>query len=144
MKGVAVALGGSAVLPGVGARSTYRGNARAERELASELFTAPVALAGAAGRRPPARATRPAAELGDAHRILRIDGDGEAEFGRIADVAPSASGDTLSVLDGMSASVSAFGADGRFLFAFGGRGRPRGVPHPRPACSFFPGAGRGR
>jgi hypothetical protein len=122
VKAAAAALGIGAVLLGVGALSAFRGDARAERELASELFTAPVALAGGAEHRLPARATRPAAELGDAHRVLRIGGDGEAEFGRIADVAPSASGDTVYVLDGMSASVSAFGADGRFLFAFGGKG----------------------
>lgn len=112
-------LGAGAVLAlGAGALSAFRGDARAERELASEVFAAPVALAGAAERRLPARATGPAAILGDAHRILRT----EAEFGRIADVAPSPSGDTVYVLDGMSASVSAFGADGRFLFAFGGKG----------------------
>lgn len=122
MKAAVAALGAGAVLLGVGALSAFRGNARAERELASELFTAPVALAGAAERRLPPRATTPASELGDAHRVLRIGGDGEAEFGHVADVAPSTSGDTLYVLDGMSASVSAFGADGRFLFAFGGKG----------------------
>lgn len=120
---IAVLGAGALLVPGIGALSAFRGDARAERELASALFTRPVALAPASEVELPAGAPAGVRPLGDAQRVLRIGGDaGQAAFGRIADVAPGRSGDTVYVLDGMSASVSAFAADGRFLFAFGGRG----------------------
>lgn len=121
-----MALGaGTLLLLGVGALSAFRAGARAERELASALFTHPVALTPDVDRLLPARASAPVRELGDAERVLRIGGDAadvEAAFGSAADVAPSLSGDTVYVLDGMSAAVSAFGTGGDFLFAFGGKG----------------------
>lgn len=112
------------LLLGVTTLSAFRADARAERELASALFTHPVALAPSIDRVLPARGSTVAREIGAGARVLRIGGehDGESAFGEIADVAPSLSGDTVYVLDGMSASVSAFGADGRPLFAFGGKG----------------------
>lgn len=55
--------------------------------------------------------------------VLRLGGEGSGvDFGRIADVAPSRTGDTVYVLDGMEALVSAFDRQGRRLFTFGGRG----------------------
>ncbi|HYR11921.1 MAG TPA: hypothetical protein VEQ60_29320, partial [Longimicrobium sp.] len=120
MRRRAAALGaGALLLLGVGALSAFRAGARAERELASPLFATPVALTPDADRLLPARASADAREIGDGERVLRIGGDA---FGSVADVAPGRSGDTLYVLDGMSATVSAFDAAGRHLFAFGGKG----------------------
>lgn len=116
---------GGLLLLGVGALSAFRADARADRELASVLFTHPVALEPAVDRALPARASAPLRAIGGAQRVLRIGslaGDAEAAFGKIEDAAPGLSRDTVYVLDGMSASVSAFAADGRHLFAFGGRG----------------------
>jgi hypothetical protein len=121
----AVLGGGTLLLAGVFALSAFRGSARADRELGSALFTHPVALAPDADLLLPARASAPVREIGAPERVLRIGGDAgevEAAFGSVADVAPGLSGDTVYVLDGMSMAVSAFGADGRFLFSFGGEG----------------------
>jgi hypothetical protein len=121
----AVLGGGALLLLGVFALSAFRAGARAERELASDLFTHPVALTPDVDRLLPARAPADVREIGAGERVVRIGGDAgdvEAAFGSVADVAPSRSGDTVYVLDGMSFSVSAFGADGRFLLAFGGEG----------------------
>lgn len=121
----AVLGGGALLLAGVFALSAFRGSARADRELASALFTHPVALTPNVDRLLPARASAGAHEIGPPERVLRIGGDAgdvEAAFGSVADVAPSLSGDTVYVLDGMSLSVSAFAADGRFLISFGGKG----------------------
>jgi hypothetical protein len=104
------------------ALSASRTGARADRELASELFTHPISLTPSADRLLPLVDDGEAREIGDADRVLRIGGEPEAVFGRVADVAPSLSGDTVFVLDGMSATVSAFGRDGSFLFRFGGKG----------------------
>jgi hypothetical protein len=115
---------GALLLLGVGALSAFRAGARADRELASALFAHPVALTPDVDRLLPARASAER-EIGAGERVLRIGGDAadvEAAFGSVADVAPGLSGDTVYVLDGMSASVSAFHADGRFLFSFGGKG----------------------
>lgn len=117
--------GGALLLLGVGALSAFRAGARAERELASALFTHPVELTPDADHRLPARGSAAVREIGAPERVLRIGGDAgdvEAAFGNVADVAPSLSGDTVYVLDAMSLSISAFGADGRFLFSFGGEG----------------------
>jgi hypothetical protein len=125
MKARAAVLGLGSLVVGVTALSAFRGGARADRELASTLFTHPVALVADADHRLPDRPRGGPREIGAAERVLRIGGeagDAETAFGSVADVAPGASGDTVYVLDGMNASVSAFGADGRFLFAFGGKG----------------------
>ena len=74
---------------------------------------------------------------GDDARVLRI--GGEAAFGTVADVAPGLSADTVYVLDGMSASVSAFAADGRHLFAFGGRGGGPGEFRGLESLHLLPG-----
>lgn len=116
---------GTLLILAVGALSAFRVGARVDRELGSVLFTHPVALTPDVERSLPARASGEVREIGIGERVLRIGGeaaDVEAVFGRVADVAPSLSGDTVYVLDGMSASVSAFGMDGRHLFAFGGKG----------------------
>jgi hypothetical protein len=121
----AVAGAGGLLLLGVGALSAFRADARMERELDSALFAHPVALTPSADRLLPARASADVRAIGEGERVLRIggdDGDAEAVFGRVADVAPSLSGDTVYVLDGMSASVAAYDPDGRYLFAFGGKG----------------------
>ncbi|WP_420127423.1 hypothetical protein [Longimicrobium sp.] len=120
---------GALLLLGVGALSAFRAGARADRELSSPLFTAPVALRPDVDRLLPARTSGDARAIGTGQRVLRIDGDAgdaEAGFGSVADVAPSLSGDTVYVLDGMSLSVSAFAANGRFLFSFGGKGKGPG------------------
>lgn len=124
MKRRAAVLAAGCLVVGVAALSAFRGGARADRELASPLFAHPVALTADADHRLPARSTGTPRDVGAAERVLRIGGEGDADagFGNVADVAPGLSGDTVYVLDGMNASVSAFGADGRFLFAFGGRG----------------------
>ncbi|HEY0020409.1 MAG TPA: 6-bladed beta-propeller [Longimicrobium sp.] len=119
---VAAALGVVALCLGV---AEARARAQVRRELSSPLFAAPVDLAPARERvLPRSDAPRPL----PMRPVLRIDGgDGLAPpFGRLADVAPSRSGDTLYVLDEMEARVSAFGRDGRFLFAFGRKGRGPG------------------
>jgi hypothetical protein len=119
-------LGGAALLLlGVGALTAFRAGVRADRELASALFTHPVELTPDADRLLPARGAGTIREIGAPQRVLRIGGDAEeveGAFGSVADVTPGRSGDTVYVLDGMSLSVSAFGTDGRFLFGFGGEG----------------------
>ena len=123
MKARVAALGLGCLFVGVTALSAFRGGARADHELASPLFTRPVSLAPDADYEVPARLPARVSAIGEAERVLRIGGEGaEAGFGNVADVAPALSGDTVYVLDGMNASVSAFGADGRFLFDFGGKG----------------------
>jgi len=118
---MAVLGAGALLLLGTGALSAFRADARADRELASALFTHPVELTPAGDLVLPARASTSLRAIGDDERVLRIGGEAAA-FGNVADVAPGLSADTVYVLDGMSASVSAFAADGRHLFAFGGKG----------------------
>ena len=123
LRAAAIGIGGLAM--GVAALSAFRGGARMDRELASVLFTDPVSLRPAVEHRLPARTASRARDIGPAQRVLRIGGQAgevEAAFGTVSDVAPARSGDTVYVLDGMNASVSAYSAAGRFLFAFGGEG----------------------
>jgi hypothetical protein len=110
---------GALLLLAVGALSAFRAGARAERELASPLFTRPVALTPDADLLLPANGAAEPRMIGAGARVLQIGGDA---LGSVADVAPSLSGDTVYVLDGMSATVSAFDAAGRPLFDFGGEG----------------------
>lgn len=113
---VVVALG--AVAAGFGA-GEMRARAGVRAELASPLFAAPVDEAPARERVLPVRAeAHPLA----AAPVLRIDGDDGVGFGRLADVAPSRSGDTVYVLDQMEARVTAFTRGGLFLFDFGRKG----------------------
>lgn len=124
-----VALGAITAAWGAG---EWRARTRVRAELASPLFASPVEPAPTRERvlamrgEPRPLTTAP---------VLRI-GGGDASapgFGRLADVAPSRSGDTLYVLDPMEARVSAFARDGRFLFDFGrkgpGPGEFRGPTH---------------
>ena len=127
MRARAWAAGGAAAVLTVAVLSAARHDTRVERELQSPLFAEPVRLAVDMER----VLARGAAfqEVGDADRVLRIDGvagDGDGGFGRLADVAPSRSGDTLYVLDEMEARVTAFARDGRMLFRFGGAGEGPG------------------
>lgn len=104
-----------------GFSAELRTRTHTRHELASPLFASPVDLAPVAERVVPAPSDRARAAFA---RVLRIDG-GTREapvFGRLADVAPSRSADTLYVLDEMEARVSAFDARGRFLFEFGSKG----------------------
>ncbi|MBW3570588.1 MAG: hypothetical protein KY467_05740 [Gemmatimonadetes bacterium] len=101
------------------AAGELRARAGVRAELASPLFASPVDAAPARERLLPQRAeARPLA----AAPVLRIGGGDGAGFGRLADVAPSRSGDTLYVLDQMEARVSAFTRGGEFLFDFGRKG----------------------
>ena len=62
-------------------------------------------------------------------RVLSIgvaDGDDRYIFSRIVDVAATAGGDTLYVLDQARARVSAFSRDGRYLFHVGRHGQGPG------------------
>lgn len=120
------AAGLAAVIAVVFALSAFRLNARADRERASALYTDPVALTPSIDRPVADPGGAKAREIGDAERVLRIGDSVEAVFGSVADVAPSLSGDTVYVLDGMNANVSAFDRGGRFLFRFGGRGEGPG------------------
>ena len=107
-----------AVAAGFGA-SELRARAGIRAELASPLFAAPVDVAPARERVLPRREeARPLVE----GPLLRIGGADGAGFGRLADVAPSRSGDTLYVLDQMEARVSAFTRGGQLLFGFGRKG----------------------
>lgn len=95
--------------------------ARIRAELASPLFASPVEIVPArAHLLPVGEAPRPLALA----PVLRIQGGtrGTPDFGRLSDVAPSRSGDTLYVLDQMEARVYAFARDGRLLFDFGRKG----------------------
>ena len=111
-----LALGVAAVLAGCS-------NEKMEAELASPLYAAPVAAKPVAsvdaGEALPAeRAT----ELPAARRVFSVgaaDGDERYLFGQIADVATSAGGDTVYVLDRMERRIKAFDAAGEFLFDFG-------------------------
>lgn len=87
----------------------------------SPLFTAPVQIAAAVDVPLPSPESAALRTIGDGGPVLRIDG-GEEGFGAIADVAVTRGGDTVYVLDRMSASVSAFRPDGRLLFRFGRKG----------------------
>jgi hypothetical protein len=109
-------------ITGALALSAFRLDARADRERGSALFTAPVALLPRAERLLPPPEETAAHDIGAAERVLRIADDVEAVFGNVTDVAPSRSADTVYVLDGMNATVSAFDRAGRLLFRFGGRG----------------------
>lgn len=101
-----------------------RAEGRERRALRSPLLAAPVQISPAQervldlSRRALALSAPPVLRLGDA-------GSG-VEFGRIADVAPSRSGDTVYVLDEMEGQVSAFDRQGRRLFTFGARGEGAG------------------
>lgn len=111
-----LALGMAAALAGCG-------NEKMEAELASPLYSAPVAARPVAtvdaGEALPAeRAT----ELPLARRVFSVgaaDGDERYLFGQIADVTTSAGGDTVYVLDRMERRIKAFDAAGEFLFDFG-------------------------
>jgi hypothetical protein len=108
-----------------------RAEARERSALRSPLFTSPVQVSPVRqltldlSREEVRLAARPTLRIGD-------DVSGP-EFGRISDVAPSRSGDTVYVLDAMEARVSAFDRGGRFLFGFGGRGSGPGE-FRRPAA----------
>jgi hypothetical protein len=111
-----LALGMAAALAGCG-------NEKMEAELASPLYAAPVAATPAAtvdaGEALPAER---APEIPLARRVFSrgaADGDERYLFGQIADVATSAGGDTVYVLDRMERRVKAFDAAGEFLFDFG-------------------------
>jgi hypothetical protein len=108
-----------------------RAEARERGALRSPLFTAPVQVSPV--RQLSLDLSRDEVTL-PPRPVLRIGGDGSGvEFGRIADVAPGRSGDTVYVLDEMEARVSAFDRGGRFLFNFGGRGSGPGE-FRRPAA----------
>lgn len=111
-----LALGMAAALAGCG-------NEKMEAELASPLYAAPVAATPVAtvdaGEALPAER---APEIPLARRVFSLgaaDGDERYLFGQIADVATSAGGDTVYVLDRMERRVKAFDAAGEFLFDFG-------------------------
>jgi hypothetical protein len=71
----------------------------------------------------------PPTDVGAERRVLALggpDGDERATFGRIADVAATGGGDTVYVVDTLERRVTAFRADGRYLFAAGRRGEGPG------------------
>ena len=99
------------------------GNEKMEAELASPLYANPVAARPVAtvdaGEVLPAER---APEVPAARRVFSVgsvDGDERYLFGQIADVATSAGGDTVYVLDRMERRIKAFDAAGEFLFDFG-------------------------
>ena len=120
----------AAALAGLLLLSGGCGSERLEAELASDLYTNPLRVEAArvvdAGALPDAGAGRP---IGEARRVFSIgrrDGDERYVFGKISDVATSASGDTVYVADAMNREIKAFSRRGEFLFRFGGRGEGPG------------------
>ena len=106
------------------------GDGRFHSELDSELYAAPVRAAVErvvdAGRLPYGWHAH---EVDGARLALSLgarDGDERLVFGRIADLALSAAGDTVFVLDAMEREVRAFSARGELLFRFGRRGKGPG------------------
>jgi hypothetical protein len=98
-----------------------RARARVHAELASPLFSPPEEFARARTQVLPAHG----APRSLSHApVLRIEGGNSEtpDFGRLADVAPSRSGDTLYVLDQMEARIYAFARKGHLLFDFGRKG----------------------
>ena len=106
------------------------GDDRMAEELASDLYARPLPVPAArsvdAGALPPAEAARPVDEARRVFSAGAEDGDERYVFGKIGDVAPSASGDTVYVTDRLTREVKAFDARGRFLFRFGRRGEGPG------------------
>lgn len=107
---------------------TACGDERFDAELASALYAAPVPVEPAEVVQAPAGPAR-VDDVGDAQRILLVggvEGDERATFGRIADVAATGGGDTVYVVDALQRRVTAFAADGRYLFTAGRRGEGPG------------------
>lgn len=115
------------------------GDARYEAELASPLYAAPVPVAPR--EIVSLAAAETAAEVDASARFLSLGGEGDDEratFGRIADVAATPRGDTVYVVDAMQRRVAAFAADGRFLFAAGGRGEGPGEYEEPVSATYLP------
>lgn len=117
-------LAGAVALLALGAGAgTLRARARAADALASPLYARPVAVRPHAAYELPPRGAAGQVEVTRAALLLRIGGDErDGGFGRVADAAPSLTGDTLFVLDAMQGTVAAFGPDGGLLYRFGSKG----------------------
>jgi hypothetical protein len=111
-----LALGMAAALAGCS-------NEKMEAELASPLYAAPVATTPVAtvdaGEALPAERAPAGSPARRVFSVGAADGDERYLFGQISDIATSAGGDTVYVLDRMERRVKAFDAAGEFLFDFG-------------------------
>ncbi len=111
--GGAVALALSALLPACGSAGAERG------------WTAAVdTLAGGAIRvvnSPPAAALEPTWTLEEELRIGSVDEAGPASFGQLKGIAVAEDG-RIAVLDAQAQELRVFGADGRHLATYGGKG----------------------